>query len=363
MLTPDQDSIVDASNLSEAARPAHSQSTVFADSDFALRYELRECLQMMGHRGYYMSARILCALSDTPPDARILDLGCGTALSTLAIMETHPLATTLGLDRGRGMVTLAQYKFFPSDGSVTDELHGKIDSQVSAQEAGRLKQHLEQMRSRASRFAGQVKFVVAEAKDCSELIEGQVDAAFGNQVFHWFRGEGLDYEAQTLEALHRCIRPGGNFVFNTTSADCEFSNSAYARLELDHHPFYVAFREHAFDEMVSRGIAQRRPSPPSRPLFSRGEIQGIMEDHGFRIILTREAVMVRAPGDILDICRLSSDMAIFEKTGHRDVPAVVRREILDAAYQKACKDAALVGSIEAVPCCQALAYFVAQRLP
>ena len=51
---------------------------------------------------------------DVGPDARILDLCCGTGVSTKALGETHPGAAITGLDFSEGMLANARKKGLPA---------------------------------------------------------------------------------------------------------------------------------------------------------------------------------------------------------------------------------------------------------
>lgn len=92
-----------------------SPRTSFADrkrevpSDFdaiAPTYDLLTGMNPGYHRHLRMSAeRLGCA-----PGARILDLCCGTGISTEAVQSVYPRAELVGLDASRGMLEVARKK-------------------------------------------------------------------------------------------------------------------------------------------------------------------------------------------------------------------------------------------------------------
>lgn len=60
--------------------------------------------------GYSKHLRMSAARMNLPEGARILDLCCGTGLSTAALKEAYPDATITGMDASEGMLTAAREK-------------------------------------------------------------------------------------------------------------------------------------------------------------------------------------------------------------------------------------------------------------
>jgi ubiquinone/menaquinone biosynthesis C-methylase UbiE len=60
--------------------------------------------------GYHRHLRQSAARLPLPPEPRILDLCCGTGLSTEALLAVHPRARVIGLDASRGMLDEARKK-------------------------------------------------------------------------------------------------------------------------------------------------------------------------------------------------------------------------------------------------------------
>ncbi len=60
--------------------------------------------------GYHRHLRQSAARLSLRPDARVLDLCCGTGLSTEAMLAVYPRATIVGLDASRGMLEQARKK-------------------------------------------------------------------------------------------------------------------------------------------------------------------------------------------------------------------------------------------------------------
>jgi ubiquinone/menaquinone biosynthesis C-methylase UbiE len=99
----------------ESPTPAAGQSAphrsrkahIATDFDRVSRgYDLLCALNPGYNRHLGVSARRLSA----PPDARILDLCCGTGLSTRALRAAYPGATITGMDASAGMLEVARAK-------------------------------------------------------------------------------------------------------------------------------------------------------------------------------------------------------------------------------------------------------------
>ncbi len=71
--------------------------------------------------GYNSHLRLSARRMALPRDARVLDLCCGTGLSTEAIVEIYPDATVTGLDASEGMLAGARSKKWPQR---VDFVHG-----------------------------------------------------------------------------------------------------------------------------------------------------------------------------------------------------------------------------------------------
>lgn len=65
--------------------------------------------------GYSRHLRMSAERMGTSPDARILDLCCGTGLSTAALRRTYPRARITGMDASAGMLAVARKKAGLSD--------------------------------------------------------------------------------------------------------------------------------------------------------------------------------------------------------------------------------------------------------
>jgi ubiquinone/menaquinone biosynthesis C-methylase UbiE len=66
------------------------------------------------------------------PGARVLDLCCGTGLSTAALLDVCPSATVVGLDISPGMIALARTKGLAADFVVGDAMSPAVEGPFDA---------------------------------------------------------------------------------------------------------------------------------------------------------------------------------------------------------------------------------------
>ncbi|MCB0179038.1 MAG: methyltransferase domain-containing protein [Anaerolineae bacterium] len=119
---------------------------------------------------YQELSRKMLELADIQPGMRVLDLGCGTGVTTQAVLQA--------LD-GRGQVLAVD---------ISDPM-----LQIARQQV----------------WSEQVVFMQADAAELERLILEPVDRVVCNSVFWQFR-----HKAQVLPALHAVLADNGRLVFN-----------------------------------------------------------------------------------------------------------------------------------------------------
>src|SRR5690625_1804093 len=91
----------------------------------ARRYDLLTRLNPGYHRELRRAARTLAELLNTDDPPVIWDLGCGTGLSTRALLETIPNAKVIGVDASAGMLAAARTKTWPEG---THFVHDRVEN-------------------------------------------------------------------------------------------------------------------------------------------------------------------------------------------------------------------------------------------
>lgn len=149
-----------------------------AFNQVAGRYDMLTALNPGYRRHLRMSARRL----DLEPGSRILDLCCGTGLSTEAVASEIPDAEIVGLDASAGMLAIARRKKLPAD----------------------------------------VQFVLGDAMEPEEAgVRGPFD---GILVAYGIRN--VSDPDVCLSRLYRLLRPGGRICFHEYSV----ADSPWSRL-------------------------------------------------------------------------------------------------------------------------------------
>lgn len=85
---------------------SQKQAVPHAFDRVAARYDLLTGM----NPGYHRHLRLSAERMRLPPEAVVLDLCCGTGLSTDAIVRTYPRAKITGLDASEGMLEIARNK-------------------------------------------------------------------------------------------------------------------------------------------------------------------------------------------------------------------------------------------------------------
>lgn len=125
------------------------------------------------------------------PLRRVLDLGCGTGVGTLAVARALPSTTqVIGMD-------------------LTPQMIKRAQAHQQAEQRG----------------AEQVRFMVGDAARTG-FLNGSVDVVMGNSFLYL-----LPDPATVLGEIHRILRPGGRLVLMEPHADGSLFGAARAGLE------------------------------------------------------------------------------------------------------------------------------------
>jgi len=196
-------------------------------------------------------------------ELRILDLACGTGTLTELILAEAVSAAVVGVDLSRTSLAQARRRLL-GQGAVPEQ-------------------------------AARVRLVAATA-DHLPVRDRSADAVLMGNAIHYFKNPG-----RLLDEIHRVLRPGGLFAFNT---------SFYAGTFLPGtERFYEEWVKEAVKFILRRDAEDRRQGRPSitrtrgrgETPFSRhwpspAEYEGTLETHAFEIrsVRQRTALMTRS---------------------------------------------------------------------
>ncbi len=195
---------------------------------------------------------------------RVLDLACGTGtLTELVLEETRDRSTVLGVDISRTSLALARRRLFGAGA--------------------------------AAGAAARVRLVAASA-DRLPVRDRSADAVLMGNAIHYFKDPD-----PLLDEVHRVLRPGGLFAFNTSF----FAGTFLPGTER----FYEEWVKEAVKYVLKADAEERRQgragirrtrgrgeAPFSRRWPSPSEYAGILERHAFTVagVRYRTAVMTRS---------------------------------------------------------------------
>lgn len=176
---------------------------------------------------YRAGAHRLVKHLDTVPKNRIADIGCGTGIATLELLLNHHGIEALGIEISDGMRYVAEYKFGKNDGA---ELPATVDAATRA--------YWENFRDLAATFSN-VSFQQGDMRKLP-LADSALDGAVANQVIHWMNDDADIGKA--FGEVHRVLRPGASFVWNTASHfynHARFPSAEYAFTNNDVFKYFV----------------------------------------------------------------------------------------------------------------------------
>lgn len=228
---------------------------------------------------YRQTSRDVVELGRPAADATVVDLACGTGITTEAVLSVlGPGGRVIAVDESDAMLSAAQ-------SHIHDE---------------------------------RVRWLCSPAERLGDAVVSTVDLVVGNSAI-WQTDVRL-----TLRAVRRALRPGGRFVFNIGA---EFL-ADHPRSEQP-HPLVDAMREIAARD---HGWA---PEPPGTPPADRQDLsetwlRQALHEAGFRVDVVRAATY---QADLAEE-RAWLTVPVFTARLFGRLPYEQRMAVLDTAYQR-----------------------------
>jgi SAM-dependent methyltransferase len=232
---------------------------------------------------------------------RVLDLGCGYGLTTLALTAFSPKEIVM-VDNSPGMIEL-MHQVLRSRVSIDLWLRSKGADEVLGEFYDRTLAHLKLMRTsfQEGLFTTSGGILTPINQDSLSLTTdniGAVDVIVGNNVLHWpvnqLRGQQQTDDIKS--ALHGALRPlasllplGGFAVFMEPSDfvmdDANTNRDTYI---VEHsfisHPVFRAFHQVLNDRIEERYDEIKRAMPKRHPLFSTKQLPQLLEGSQFKLV-------------------------------------------------------------------------------
>jgi ubiquinone/menaquinone biosynthesis C-methylase UbiE len=220
---------------------------------------------------YQDLSQVMLDLAQIEPDHTVLDLGCGTGVSTkAALTRLNEVGRVYALDVSAPMLAVARQE-------ISDK---------------------------------RVSFLHADAAEVSSLLPRRVDRILCNSVFWQLR-----HKVEVINALRQILAPGGSFVFNvpepylifqhiprSVSVSTLFKQLAAERYGVgsqDLRTMEVFLRRHGFEIIITKEYTRIRSSEESYLFFQLPVATAWMEpslDYTTRMALLDEAWQMAGPG-------------------------------------------------------------------
>jgi SAM-dependent methyltransferase len=234
------------------------------------------------HPSYQVTSRDLIGRFQPPPDARVLDLACGTGATTRELLAVlGPEGRVIGADKSAGMLAMAA--------------SASADPRVT--------------------------WIQAFAESVNEHVTGPVDAVLCNSAI-W----QTDL-ARTAMAVHDVLAIGGRFAFNVPVGflDVGAGEPADERNALSREMTAIASQDYGWTP-PDAGTPLR-----PRPTLSRESIAGLLDSAGFEV----EEMADFAFPESAESLRAWLSVPIFTRDALRGLPYADRMRVLDKAYLRA----------------------------
>lgn len=231
--------------------------------DYALKY-----LQ------YKKTNEKLVELAEIKPYQVIVDLACGTGLTTKEVLKNYPdVKKIYAVDFSEDMINVAK-------------------------EFVQLKK---------------VAFIVTDAQDIDKFISEKVDVVLCNSAFWQFQNQN-----KVLKVIFNILKDDGRFIFNLNQQFFDFGRP---------EPNQKLIIDTIFSEMKKRGF---EPSEKIKPRLDKEKIEELFRTSGFQLEKT-ESINIgpRTLEDFFDFFKIPATATFFE-----EIPNEEHEQILKYSYEK-----------------------------
>ncbi len=223
---------------------------------------------------YKKTNEALITFADMTPDSIVVDLACGTGLTTLEILKRFPAIKKIyAIDFSRDMITTAQ--------NIIN--------------------------------ATAVTFIVADAQDIDTVVPEKVDNVVCNSAFWQF-----PHHEKVITAISHILRDDGTVIFNLNQQFFDFGSP---------EPNQKLIMNTLFSEMRAQGF---EPTGKLTPHVTKEQIETLFNLSGFTLIKTESVdIGPRSLEDFFHFFRIPATATFFE-----GIPREKQEQILNAAYEK-----------------------------
>ena len=211
---------------------------------------------------YRLAARELVGYSSAREDQRVLDMGSGTGISTLELLQQKRGTSIVGIEISQGMLLVARYKFHQDEGQellvqVTDE---------------KLLQYWRDFREESKEYRDKVEFLQGDFQKTEEIVPDSVDRAIGSQFMHW-----TDL-SKSFKQLSRFLRTKGEVIWSSASHFYNDTQFPAAKFGFRYNDFLA----YVLDDVCSKGgFTAKDYHSLSQPQHDFKSVKSIANEQGF----------------------------------------------------------------------------------
>lgn len=223
---------------------------------------------------YKQTNEKLIKIADINPNQVVVDLACGTGLTTKEVLKNCPdVKKVYAIDFSEDMINVAK-EFVQSK---------------------------------------KVAFIVADAQDLDKFISEKVDVVLCNSAFWQFQNQN-----KVLNVILKILKDSGKFVFNLNQQFFDFGKP---------EPNQKILINTIFSEMKERGY---EPSNKIAPKIDKEKIEELFSQAGYTLEKT-ETINIgpRKLDDFFNFFKIPATATFFENVTEED-----QEQILSSAYEK-----------------------------
>ncbi|MFP4400485.1 MAG: class I SAM-dependent methyltransferase [Candidatus Woesearchaeota archaeon] len=264
--------------------------------------------------GYRKIAKSLAEKLVLEPDSQIVDLGCGTGISTLEVALHNPDSEILAIDLSIGMLTIARYKFH----KIEQNNSTKIDK-ASAHEIN-LADYWHQFREESYPCKNNITFVNMNFLS-GDFSPEPLDGIYANQVLHW---NPLD---ETFQKLGTLLKDKSSIVWNTASHFYDDETFPSAEFGFRYNDFFGFF----LDNLSKRINIIKDYRNNSRPSQNTESVKRISSENGFD---TEQVGLDLTYSDLSMVLKYQIPNLVKEVTDIEKLAETEQRRFINEAIQK-----------------------------
>lgn len=285
--------------------------------NFGLRWALEQYDQKfsMTDNSYDASAKLALWLEPVGDSTTILEVGAGTGISTVALIEASPRLEKLCAIEPADAIQVAMHKFSHIalfDGDDPKIINAKLGVSLSDDYI----RHLAGIRKRMRGYKDKIEFIQAPAQSLEQKVaegtvaKGSIDKVYCLSSFHWLAccpETGVispENVSSSLKGLYKALAPDGLLVFNMSGLQFEhdqiifqypgqhpvidrFNGMSLNDIHTLQNPFHVKFIEVLNEILGSQYHLGVRLNPARIDdyhfLFNLASLNCVLESNGFRL--------------------------------------------------------------------------------